>query len=231
MGSIMRIITRASFGAAMFLTLAYAVPVSAADGWYVSGNVGLSSLADSDVTDEVIGTGTGKGEVSFDNGHGLTASIGRSWGAMRFEGEISYRKNDLNDITVTEIQAGGLSLTGSATATLGGNISSLGFMANGFYDFDTQSNWVPFLTAGIGATKLSLDVTSVAGTATTYDESDTVLAYQAGAGVGYKLSAETSANLQYRLFGTSDPTFSDGVDKVDAEYISHNIMIGITHRF
>ena len=203
----------------------------AADGWYASGNIGFSSLTDSDVTDEVSGLGTGKGEASFDSGHLFTASIGKSFGAMRFEAEISYSESDLDDITVTQIQAGGLSLTGSATAALGGDISSLGFMANGFYDFDTKSNWVPFLTAGIGLAKLNLDVTSVAGVATTYDESDTVFAYQLGGGVGYKFTPKTSVDLQYRLIGTSDPTFDDGTDKVEAEALSHNFMIGVTHRF
>ena len=35
----------------------------------------------------------------------------------------------------------------------------------------------------------------------------------------------------YRFFGTADPEFDDGTDKVDAEYASHNIMLGVVAKF
>ena len=117
------------------------------------------------------------------------------------------------------------------TANLGGDISSFGFMANGYYDFDAGDNWAPFLMAGIGGAKINLDATSVAGVAVTYDESDTVFAYQVGAGIGYNLSPTTAVNFQYRFFGTSDPSFNDGTVVIDGEYRSHNFWGGLTQRF
>ena len=64
-----------------------------------------------------------------------------------------------------------------------------------------------------------------------YEEDDTVFAYQIGAGLGYKITPATMATLSYRYFGTSDPTFDDGVDKIEAEYKSHNIWVGFVARF
>lgn len=214
--------------------LVIAEPATAADGWYVSGNVGATILRDADITDDFTVLGvpvTGKGKSDFDTGYGLSGAIGHAWGPFRLEGEISYRKNDLDKLTVDSVAVAGLLFTGVGTFDLGGDISSFGFMANGYYDFQTGSKWVPFLMAGIGGARLNLDVTSVGGLATTYDESDTVFAYQVGAGVGYKFTPNTTGNLQYRYFGTSDPTFNDGVDKVEGEYQSHNVLVGITIGF
>lgn len=208
----------------------FAIPATAADGWYVSGNAGVSSLRESSSKGTITG-GSATGDVDFDTGFGLSGAIGHASGPFRLEGELSYRKNDLDQIDVKTVLAGTILFTGSAVLALEGDVSSFGFMANGFYDFDIGGNWAPFVMAGIGGAKINLDATSVGGTAVTYDESDTVFAYQAGAGIGYKFSPTTTANLQYRFFGTSDPTFDDGTVEIDGEYQSHNFWVGITQRF
>lgn len=226
----MKIEKIAATGILAMSLVAYAMPANAANDWYVSGNLGVSSLQEASLTDTFTG-GSITADVDFDTGYGLSGAIGHAWGPFRLEGELSYRKNDLDQIDVKTLTIAGVVFTALGTATLGGDTSSFGFMANGYYDFDTGGNWVPFVMAGIGGAKINLDVTSVGGVAVTYDESDTVFAYQAGAGLGYKFSPTTTANLQYRFFGTSDPTFDDGVDKIDSEYRSHNFWVGITQRF
>jgi OOP family OmpA-OmpF porin len=104
-------------------------------------------------------------------------------------------------------------------------------MANGWYDVDTGSQWVPFVGGGIGAALVNLDVQSIAGVATPFDETDTVFAYQFGAGLGYKVTPNAIVNVSYRLFGTTDPEFSDGVDTVEAEYLNHSFMVGVVVQF
>jgi OOP family OmpA-OmpF porin len=217
------------FVAAIALAMT-ASQAEAKDGWYISGNVGGNILQDADTTDSVTG-GSASGEVEFDTGFGLSGAIGRSWGPWRLEGELSYHKNDLDQANVTSLTVAGSIFTGLAVLDLGGDISSLGYMANGYYDFKTKGKWAPFVMAGIGVASINVDATSVAGAAITYDESDTVFAYQAGAGIGYNFTPTVSGNLQYRLFGTTDPTFDDGVDKIESEYQNHSFMVGITKRF
>ena len=182
------------------------------------------------MTDTFTG-GSVTGDVEFDTGYGVSGALGHAWGPFRLEGEISYRKNDLDQIDVTSLTVAGVIFTALGSADLGGDVSSLGFMANGYYDYDTGGPWVPFVGAGIGGARLNVDVTSVAGAVTIYDESDTVFAYQAGTGIGYKFTPTIMATLSYRFFGTSDPTFDDGVDKIEAEYRSHNIWAGLIVRF
>ena len=213
---------------------AFVMPATAADGWYVSANAGGSTLLDADFKDvfPVLGVSvSANGETEYDTGYGISGSIGRYWGKFRLEGEISYRQNDLDKLTITSLGAAGVLVTGVAAFDLGGDISSLGFMVNAYRDFDAGGNWAPFVMAGIGGANINLDATSIGGVAVTYDESDTVIAYQVGAGVGYKFSPKTSVNLSYRFLGTSDPTFDDGVDVIDSEYYSHNLWVGITQKF
>lgn len=212
---------------AMFL-MAYASSANAQ--WYVSGNAGVSSLKDASITDTFTG-GNIIGEIDFDSGFGLSGAVGHSWGPFRLEGELSYRQNDLDQIDVQTLNIAGVVFTGLGTANLGGDTSSFGFMANGYYDFNPGGNWVPFVMAGLGGANLNIDITSVAGVAVTYDESDTVLAYQTGFGLGYKIPPDTMITLSYRFFGTSDPTFDDGTDKIESEYQSHNIWAGINVQF
>ncbi|MEE9316680.1 MAG: outer membrane beta-barrel protein [Rhodospirillales bacterium] len=216
------------FGLLAMSLMAYASAANAQ--WYFSGNAGVTSLEDASVTDTFTG-GNITGEVEFDNGFGLSGAVGHTWGPIRLEGELSYRQNDLDQIDVQTLNIAGVVFTGLGTASLGGDTSSFGFMANGYYDFNPGGNWVPFVMAGIGGANLNIDITSVAGAAVTYDESDTVLAYQVGAGLGYNIQPGTMVTLSYRFFGTSDPTFDDGVDKIESEYQSHNIWAGINVQF
>ena len=64
----------------------------------------------------------------------------------------------------------------------------------------------------------------------TYDDSDLVFAYQAGAGVAYEISPTLDLGLSYRFSTSADPTFDDGVDKIDHESQAHNFLIGLTYR-
>lgn len=166
--------------------------------WYASGSAGSTTLSDSDFTDTFT-AGNATGEVDFDRGLGLAAAVGHAWGNFRAEGEISYRKNDLDQVTVDTITVAGVLFTGLGTFDMEGDYKSLGFMANGWYDFDTGGNWVPFIGGGLGVAKLSLDIESIAGIATVYDESDTVVAYQFGAGIGFKVTPTVTVNLAYRI--------------------------------
>ncbi len=198
--------------------------------WYASGNAGVSILRDYDFTDTFT-AGSITGEVESDNGAGFSAAVGHDWGGLRVEGEFSYRENDLDSVRIDTLTVAGVVFTGLGTFDFEGDTTSYGFMVNGWYDFDTGSDWVPFVGLGLGVAKVKLDITSVAGVAVTYDESDTVLAYQVGAGLGYRVTPMMTVNLSYRYFATKDPEFDDGVDKIETEYASHNIMVGLIARF
>ncbi len=118
-----------------------------------------------------------------------------------------------------------------------GNFSMLAFMANVDYDFDTGSRWVPYIGGGLGVASISIDVESVATGRSLSDDSDTVFAYQAGAGLGYEFPLEggrsITVSLDWRYFGTSSPTFKGDVSdgRFDVAINGHDVGIGIIYGF
>ena len=152
------------------------------------------------------------------------------------EGEVSYRKNDLDKFDVTNVTLAGIgSFDNLGSLDADGDVLALGFMANGWYDFDTGSPWKPFVGGGLGIARISLnDVTATAFGVTVplADDKDWVFAYQVGAGIGYEVTPTTTVSLGYSFFATADPDFTDvtGIP-FDAEYQSHNIEIGLRFGF
>ena len=63
-------------------------------------------------------------------------------------------------------------------------------MMNAYYDLDLGSDLVPYVGTGLGGANVSSKIESCESTATNLllDESDYVLVYQVGAGLGYKIS-------------------------------------------
>ena len=50
-------------------------------------------------------------------------------------------------------------------------------------------------------------------------------------GLSYDYTENTSLGLGYQFFGKSEAEFDDGIDKVEAEYSSIIISVGLVHRF
>ena len=112
----------------------------------------------------------------------------------------------------------------------------LAFMANVDYDFDTGSRWVPYVGGGLGVATISVDTETDTGTSLV-DDSDTVFAYQVGAGIGYEFPLEEgrsiTVSLDWRYFGTQAPTFKGDVsgDDFEATINGHDIGIGLIYGF
>ena len=59
----------------------------------------------------------------------------------------------------------------------------------------------------------------------------TVFSYQGGVGLHFDYTENTSLGLGYQFFGKSEAEFDDGIDKVEVEYSSLIISVGLVHRF
>ena len=79
--------------------------------------------------------------------------------------------------------------------------------------------------------KRSDDFKTVVQTSKAIDWITTVFSYQGGVGLHFDYKENTSLGLGYRFFGSSDAKFDDGTRKVEAEYSSHIISVGLVHRF
>ncbi|NCF29114.1 MAG: outer membrane beta-barrel protein [Gammaproteobacteria bacterium] len=215
-----QILKRAIASAGIVALLAMLLPSAAwaqDKPWYVAAGLGASFVNDVDSTDSTGFNIT----AELDTGIVGTGAFGRSFGNFRAEGELSYSTND-----VSTVSALGVSLGAS------GDISTVGFMVNGYYDFDTNSKWKPYIGGGIGGANVSLNNVSVVGVPLA-DDDTTVFAYQAKVGVAYEFSPAWEGTLGYRFFGTEDADFvdTDG-DPFSTDGIqAHIVEVGFRFRF
>lgn len=200
--------------AACALILSFSSVVLGAGEYYLSGNVGLAKLGDTDISTSVIDMNGYEIELEFKNGFGFGLAGGYELGNnIRIEGEIAHQSNEVDQATRSDNL--------DVTTYLEGDVSSLAILANGYYDFANQSALTPFLSAGLGFAKIEYE--SSEGES----DDDTVFAYQIGAGVGYALSERLFIDAKYRYFATSEPD----LDGVKIDYSSHNFYVGVRASF
>lgn len=191
-----------------------------AEGLYVGGNLGMAIPSDADVTESEPGDADFTYNLESDPGLALGAAVGYAFENIRIEGEIAWQKNDFD-----KANPWGRELE------LDGDISSLAFLLNAYYDFRNSSAFTPFVTAGIGMARIDVDDMAAPGFPMPAQSGhDTVFAFQLGFGVSYAVSDRISLDVKYRYFKTQDPEFDgDASDPgtTEAEYSSHNIYAGI----
>jgi opacity protein-like surface antigen len=221
----MRFHTNAAL-AGLALVLAAFISQPASAQWYVSGFGGGNFLTDANNTASGISI-----KSSYSTGFVGGGSVGYSFGAWRAEGEVAYRQNDFDKLTITD--DGGLgvalglgSLNGLSIGATG-NARALSFMGNVFYDFDVVPGFTPYIGGGLGVARVSANNLRIMGVQLA-DDSTTVFAYQLGGGVSFEIAPQTSLFLEYRYFGTAKPSLTDvtGVS-FDTEYRSHTVNVGL----
>jgi len=195
------------------LAVFFTAQAYSADGPYLSANLGLAALSDSDITNP----GEESEELSYDTGWTLGAAVGYRFNNVRVEGELSYQKNDADQLS----QMGDISdMKGDATSTA--------LLVNGYYDFANESAFTPYISAGLGYAKVETNDMNVVGSSgSDFNEDDGVFAYQVGAGVGYAVNENVTLDLKYRYFATEDAE----LDTSEVEFASHNFLVGIRYNF
>lgn len=181
------------------------------DGYYATLLGGAAFLTDADVTDSAL-----EGVVlssEFDTGYMFGVALGYKYASQRLEGEFSYQENDFDTFSY---------LGESTSAT--GDMSAFTFLFNFYFDIPTKYALKPFLTAGIGVSKIDAnDLAFPEVFEGSVSSDDTVFAYQFGLGLSWAMNQNLDLELKYRFFGTEDPSF----DTTSFEYQSHNVILGL----
>jgi outer membrane autotransporter protein len=202
---------------------------AAGQGAYITGNLGTAFTKDATNQGSLVpGVGINI-ESEYDAGIFVSGAVGYRWAqGLAVEGEVLYSNADVDKLTITSV--GGTSVS-AAGAVSDGDISTLGLMVNGAYNHNTGTPWTPFLMAGVGVAKFSVNDVKVSGVLLA-DDSDAVFAYQVGAGVDYEVNQQFSVGLGYRFFGTEDPTLKDSTGtKFDSELSQHIFTVRGTVNF
>jgi opacity protein-like surface antigen len=197
----------------MFISFSFNA-YSAEGKWYVSGHIGMASVNDSD-TDTVPSGSSDSAEIGYDSGLLLGVAVGYDFDDFRIESELGYQMNDRDASRVTVTIPGEGST--STSWSLDGDVTSLALLFNGYYDFLKGSKLRPYITGGAGLANVEISILDSSN-------DDTVFVYQAGAGIGYDISENTTLDLRYRYLGTlSDP--------MDLEYSGHSVSVGVRYSF
>ena len=191
---------------------------------YVSLNMGTVWVNDADYiySEPYLGDPNyrDEGELSFDTGFVLNAAFGYAYdNGFRTELEYGFRANDLDRADGTDYY---FDNPDDYSESLGGDVTTNSFMANVFYDFAPSSPVSPFIGGGIGFANIEGDIDFQPDI-----DDDNVFAYQLGAGLAFALNPKMKIDLQYRFFATEDPDFYG----LEAEYLTHNLMIGLRTSF
>jgi outer membrane protein OmpA-like peptidoglycan-associated protein len=213
-------------------------------GWYIGLGAGPTLMEDPDTditvrenrsTDSLVGGFLHDPKYTAHMAVGFGANINVGYAGLfmpqiRAEGEISYRSNGVDQITNS---AGPPFPPGTRSAI--GTIDSAAFMVNGYYDFLNSSQWTPYLGAGIGAARVTINDVGLTAGGPTFSGNDWQFAYQGIAGVRYTFNPTWSASLDYRYFATMDPKFSVNIlgvkQTATTQYATHNIMLGVAYHF
>ncbi len=175
----------------------------AEQGYYLELHGGGVILEDSDMA----ASDSLSGSVGFDTGYLIGGAFGYAWEqGWRGEFALDYRDNDIDENDLT------------------GDMTSLAFMLNGYYQLPVDFPVKPYIGAGIGWARVDLDAKSSGSEVVEDDDID--FAYQVMAGITYEINPAIAVGAGYVYFATEDPSFHAKNGRgFDAEYATHNFMI------
>ena len=168
---------------------------AAAQDWYVRGDVGANFQS------QINGRPSAKG----DTGWVVSGAAGREIGpGFRGEAEVLYLQSD-----------------GKHAGS--GDLKTVAGMLNGYYDFNRESAWQPYVGAGIGVAQAKVD----GGPS---DGDDTGFAYQFKVGVSHPFNDRLTGDLGYRYLGVNGLEFGHGLGRVDGDYTAHAVTVGLRYK-
>ncbi|MBS0363800.1 MAG: porin family protein [Proteobacteria bacterium] len=174
-----------------------AAPAGGDNSWYVRGDAGATFSGRID----------GTNGPRSDNGWTIDAGVGKSFGnGWRAEGQILYLDN-----------------SGKSGF---GDQKVVGGFANGYYDFLPDSQWRPFLGAGVGIAQVKVDDS---GTSPHGDK--TTFAYQLHAGISHPFNDQLTGEVAYHYLGAPGVKFDTGAKRVDGDFGASLVTVGLRYKF
>jgi len=213
-------------------TTALATPALARDNaWYVGVEGGAMIVEDIDY--DLTAPAGGVTSIDSDYGYDVGGQVGYDFGALRVEAEVSYRSATVDEIRTTgSVAVGPTTAVPAGTYSGGGRTSALSFMANALLDFGDDDAISGFVGGGAGVARVKASDYRVSNSFTALDDSDTVFAWQALAGIRAPLSENVDVSLKYRFFNADDVRIVNvrGVG-YDGRFRSHSVLGGLTFNF
>jgi OOP family OmpA-OmpF porin len=212
-------------------TTALSTPALARDdAWYVGVEGGAMLVEDIKFD---VGATSEAIKVDHKAGWDVDATVGYDFGAFRAEAEVGYRQADVTGLTSTvTLPDGTFTRPAGNYGRAGGRSSALSFMVNGLLDFGDDDGVQGFVGGGVGVARVKGKYGLSASRAGFLDDSDTVFAWQAIAGVRAPITDSIDVSLKYRFFNADDVRFVDSAGRAtNSRFRSHSILGGLTFNF
>ena len=189
---------------------AIATPALARDNsWYLELDFGGMIVEDADLDVNGINNAA---TVDFKKGFDGGGIIGYDFGPFRLETEASYRQAKIKN-------------SGGADA------SNLSFMVNGLLDFGPDDGLQGFVGGGVGVARVKGKY-GLNTYGNFVNDSDTVFAWQAIAGIRAPITSHIDASLKYRFFNAENVKLVDVTGRtLDGRFRTHSILGGFTYNF
>lgn len=190
-----------------------------ADGLYLEANIGQSFATEADVSGAPL-----DGQAEFKDAVVYGGAIGYQLHNARTELNVSYRKTDLDDLTVQGVRFDGA-----------GNVQILTALINAYYDFDLGGGFRPYVGAGIGTVWAEIDSDDDAPLIV--NDNVAALVWSVMAGIGFAVSNHVDLVAGYRYLQTSELNYDAslrgvaGIGSLESEFAAHEVVAGIRYRF
>ncbi len=195
-----RILMLAACAAAVTMAASAA---ASADGYYLSGNGGVSQLPNLTLKSNTLGNM----KEHFGTGYTYGGSVGYDYGnGWRVQLDSQYAHQNLKRLDA---------------AAANGHVSSTSLMVNAQKDLISGSTVTPYLGAGLGFQNTGGEVAGYTGRAWKP-------AYQAEAGLRGDLSQQVSLFGEYRFSQSESTAMSNGADLAHQHFADHGLMAGLT---
>ena len=198
------------------------------DSYYFSTafNVGFSDLDNIKNTAPINGSARTVNDEDITGG--FSGAIGYKWQQFRIEAEYLWRyRYDFG---------GHFEVDNTDSTNIGANIVTQSVMLNTFWDFENQTKFKPYIGGGVGWVTHDAEIRRgnlVTDVNTKLDATTDNIVWALTIGTTYSLSDHWSAVFSYRYVDLGDlelGPFSDG-GKVDAEYTSQDLALGLIYHF
>ena len=201
----------------------------AGTGFYVAAGGGVTLITDTEDTEQKGITGSvdndTKANWDLDFGFGAGGAAGYDFGDFRTEAEFSFQSANFRHGEKID--------NDDDNKKADDNLTVMAIMANGFFDLDTGTPFVPFIGIGVGGVNLAVKLAE--GDADpTFEGSGWGFGYQANIGVAYEIIDAVALTLGYKFFGTLQTQVTDPDDEeryVKPTVMAHRAELGVRFRF
>src|SRR5258707_15669736 len=100
------------------------------------------------------------------------------------------------------------------------DLETIAGMVNGYYDFNRNGAWRPFVGAGVGVAQVKVDGGFSRG-------DDTGFAYQFKAGVAHPITDRLTGEVAYRYLGVNGVQFGEGTGRLNGNFSAHLLTVGL----